>query len=175
MMRENIAELSTFTCGFTFVFGGMIGCLTGAFCSDAALISLTDSFHCWCNIDPYGICFAAELLIAVFALLLSLAAFGAVLIPAIMLIFGYCIGILIFASVCTNFQNWWLICTAISFVPDVMIMMRIISRCTGISLALTYSWTSKGFRAFDLKSRLCWIWIDLVILLALYSLRRICF
>lgn len=172
MMRTKRAELSTYTCGFAFLLGGMMGCLTGFLCSDNALSHLTVLFSGWHSFDAFGTCFAAELLIAVFALLLSLAAYGAVLIPVTVLAAGYCSGVFLLSAAFSEAAALWRL---FLFFPDVLLLLRIASRCCGISLQISHAWTSGGKRTFDLKSRLYWIWIELIILWILYALRCLIF
>lgn len=175
MMRTKRAELSTYTCGFSYLLGGMIGCLTGFLCSDKALSHLLVLFSGWHTFDAFGTCFAAELLIAVFALLLSLSAYGSVLIPILVLAAGYYSGILLFSAAFSEAAVPWRLYPLFLFFPDILVLLRITSHGCGISLQISRSWTSGGIRTFDLNNRLYWIWIELIILWILYAIRRLFF
>ena len=168
MMQAKRTELTTYLCGFAFLMGGMIGCLTGYLCSDRAYDHLTAFLLCWHAYDPSCTCFAAELLIAVFALILSLTALGPALIPVLLSVSGYSLGLIIFIAIhsalIAGFQPvFW-----IAFVPDVLVILCISERCSEISKQITRSWTSCGARTFHLGYLLRRIWIFLVFLVGLF-------
>ena len=172
-MQAKRAELITYICEFAFLLGGMSGCLTGSLCSDEAQYYLTSYFFYWHTYDGMIACFAAELLTAVFALILSLAVYSYILIPALDAIFGYCFGLALFISIQSSaaFAINWLF--MFSFIPDTLVLLRFTVISSEISIRKTQSWTSTGKRIFDLKYSLQRIWTDLFILLMSFAIRCI--
>lgn len=169
------AEISEYLCGFAFLFGGITGCLTCEFCSNAARSNLISVLLLQQPNNASGISFAAELLIAVFALLLSLAAFGTILIPALVSLLGYCFGITLFLSVCSEIPVLFNDYQLLFFIPDMFILLRIASLCTAMSLHITKAWTSSGRIIFDMNGRMRVIWIELILLPMLFAIRNLLF
>ena len=175
-MQAKRAELSTtYFCGFSFLLGGMSGCLTGFLCSDKAQNHLTSYIFYLHTDDAMIACFAAELLTAVFALVLSLMVYGFIFVPALDSIFGYCFG---FACI-LNIQST--VAFSIhgllfySFIPDTLVLLRLTVISSEISHRNTKSWISTGSRIFDLKYSLYWVWAYLFILLIAFLLRHMLF
>ena len=172
MMQAKRAEISAYICGFAFLLGGMSGCLTGFLCSYEAQNHLTSYIINLHTDDAMIACFAAELLTAVFALILSLAAYGFVLVPAFDCICGYCFGfasLIILQSTAAFSIHGFLF---FSFIPDTIALLRISVISSEISHRNTKSWTSTGDRIFDLKYSLHRVWIYLFILLIAFTLRH---
>ncbi len=175
MMQAKRAELTTYICGFAFLLGGMSGCLTGSLCSVEAQNHMT-SYILYLHIDVAMIaCFAAELLTAVFALILSLVVYGFILAPALDCIFGYCVGLACIFIIRSNavFAIQGLL--FFSYIPDTLVLLRLTVLSSVISRRNTQSWTSTGNRIFDLKYSLHRIWAYLFIFLIAFALRRILF
>ena len=175
MIQAKRAELTTYLCGFAFLMGGMSGCLTTFLCSDQAQNHLTSYIIHLNNNDVIIACFAAELLSAVFALILSLVAYGFVLVPVLDSIFGYCFGfaciLIIQSTVAFTIQGLLFF----SFIPDTLVLIRLTVISSEISYRNTQSWISSGNRAFDLKYSLHSVWAYLYIILIAFALRHILF
>lgn len=172
-MRERKADLGTFVCGFAFLFGGGAGCLICLLCSESAFSWLQQYIHRSQLFDSPGICIAAELLFAVFALLLSTAAFGMLIIPALDSALGYCCGIQ-FCCVASAADGFCGFNCGIVFVSAaVLILLHISSVCFGLSSLLLSRICGIGTKTCDLRCRLFHVWVDLVILLILFALHGI--
>lgn len=173
MMRAKRTDLTAYICGFAFLLGGMSGCLTGFLCSGKAQSQLTAVFYVWHTRDASGICFAAELLVAVFALILSLVVFGYVLIPFLNAFVGYAFGLALFISAHSASVSTEQAYRSFSYIPDILFLVHIAVLCSGISLQVTRGWTSGGARIFDLQNKLRRIWIDLFFFWILFAIRRL--
>ena len=174
-MQAKRAELITYICGFAFLLGGMSGCLTGFLCSEEAQNHLTSCFLSWNISDVIIACFAAELLMAVFALILSLAPYSYIMLTLLDTLFGYCFGLALFFIIQSNAAfaiHGLLFC---SFIPDTFVLLHLSVLSSEISKRNTQVWTSTGMRIFDLKFSLQRIWAELFILFIVFAIRFILF
>ncbi len=167
------AVMSKPICGFAFLFGGMVGCLVLYLSSDSALSSLSSLLLNGQALETTSICFAAELLIAVFALLLSITAFGLILIPVFDFVIGFYFGIWILLSIYACITSGQLMYGLFMPIPNSMILVYITAQCSEISAKNAEIWTSKGLRTFDLRTRTYGIWLMLIVLLVLSILQSI--
>ena len=175
MMQAKKAELTRYSCGFAFLFGGLSGCLTGYLCSENAQYQLSIYFLSWNFSDVSDAYFAAELLIAVFALILSLVIFGHIFIPVLDLLIGFIVGITLFITAkYLNMLSWeWY--QSFAFLPDALIMIRLTQLSSEISKRNTKTWTSMGLRIFDVEYSLHRIWIYLFLFWILHIIRYFLF
>lgn len=171
MMQTKRAELSMYICGYSFLFGGITGCLTGFLCSDQTLILMAERYPCGYTVETICICFAAELLIAVFALLFSVSAFGAVLIPVLNVISGYCIGFILFLFASTCPMLPYRLIVIFSFIPDFILMQDMITSCFALSSSFTQLFASRGCRTVDVASRMRRTWIELLFIWIIFNVR----
>lgn len=173
MIRAKKADLSTYFCGFLFLLGGMSGCLTGSLCSSKTVSDLAAFFFNRCSFDPTYAFFSAELLLAVFALLLSIAAFGIVFIPVLDALLGYSYGIILYSAAYSIHTALQLFLCTISLIPDVLFLLHLTVLCSGVSIHIARTWTSSGARVFDLNGRMRVIWTELNILFTLFVMRSL--
>lgn len=159
-------------CVLAFLLGCAAACLTGYFCSAAAITGLKLYLSAWLDLNGDLCCLAGTVVFALFAMLCSASVFGFILIPAANAFFGYCLTFSLIAlwyeETCIAAQLALRIPSFLSVLP----LLRISAMTMDISCSVSQLWRSNGIRSFDLHGINRQIWTALFILILLYELQR---
>ena len=155
-MLDKRAELSTYICGFAFILGGMAGCLSCSLCSDEAISRLTINLVFRHTIDMPCTC-------------LSMAVFGALLIPLLDAAAGYCCGVLSYCMIISAELLPYGFLDLLIIGLGMLGFLRISVLCTGMSAKFSRLMASDGILSYDLNEFLRAIWTALLILLILFA------
>ena len=170
-MHESKSAQHLFLTSLAFSLGAAIGCTTGALCSEAAVLRLQESIIRWYAQNGAFAPFASDMLIVLLVLLFSVSSVGALFIPMLDVLFGFCLAlqssVILLNDLTITPKTGLILFNLASVLP----VLRVSSLGIMTSRCFTRLWRSSGKQVFDLHPIIRLICLSLLVLFILLPIR----